>query len=120
MRNGLITQNHILYETDLPFSRFGFVTFEDKSTAEKMIKQHDGTDIDGFHISLRFAEDRNRDGGGGGGGGGGGWGGRTPDFGGRGRGGRGRGQSVVLYSVISRVLKSFNGQVNCHSVRGDR
>ena len=52
--------------------------------AEKMIKNHDGAEIDGFQISLRYAEDRNRDGGGRGGG-------RTPDFGGRGRGGRGRG-----------------------------
>ena len=66
------------------FLRFGFVTFEDMDTAEKMIRKHDGADIDGFQISLRFAEDRNRGGGGGGG--------RTPDFGGRGRGGRGRGQ----------------------------
>ena len=31
-----------------------------------MMKKHDGADIDGFQISLRFAEDRNRDGGGGG------------------------------------------------------
>ena len=64
------------------------MSFEDSSTAEKMMKKHDGTDIDGFQISLRFAEERNRDGGGG-------RGGRTPDFGGRGRGGsRGRGQSL--------------------------
>ena len=80
-----------MYEaTYLTHSRFGFVSFEDSSTAEKMMKKHDGTDIDGFQISLRFAEERNRDGGGGGG-----RGGRTPDFGGWGRGGsRGRGQSL--------------------------
>ena len=71
-------------------SRFGFVTFDDQSTAEKMIKKHDGADIDGFQISLRYAEDRNRDGGGG-------RGGRTPDFGGRGRGGGwGRGNNILL------------------------
>ena len=63
--------------------RFAFVSFEDQGTADKMMKKHDGAEVDGFQISLKYAGERNRDGGG--------RGGRTPEFGGRGRGGRGRG-----------------------------
>ena len=58
--------------------RFGFVTFEDIRTAERMLEKYNGADLDGFQISLKFAEER-RSGGGGGGGGG-----RSSDWG-RGR-----------------------------------
>ncbi len=52
--------------------------------AKKALSEHDGAEVDGFSISLRFAEDRPKESPGGGGGRGG--------FGGRGGGGgRGRG-----------------------------
>ena len=62
--------------------RFGFVTFEDVRTAERMLEKYDGTDLDGFQISLKFAEER-RSGGGGG---------RSSDWG----RGRDRGKSVYV------------------------
>ena len=49
------------------------MTFEDIRTAEKMLEKYDGVDLDGFQISLKFAEER-RSGGGGGGGRGSDWG----------------------------------------------
>ena len=55
---------------------FGFVTFDDVASAKKAMEQHDGVEIDGFVIGLRFAEERPRDGGRGGGRGGGGFRGR--------------------------------------------
>lgn len=58
--------------------RFGFITFDDVATAKKAL-EYDGTEVDGFNIGLRFAEDKPRDSGG-----------RGFDGGrGRGRGGRG-------------------------------
>ena len=47
--------------------RFGFVTFEDVKTAERMLEKYDGADLDGFNITLRFADERRGAGGGGGG-----------------------------------------------------
>lgn len=72
---------------------FGFITFEDVSTAKQVMKKNDGMDVDGEYISLRFAEERGR---------GGGRGGGSPGFGrGRGRGGRGgRGNDVINASSI--------------------
>ena len=72
--------------------RFGFITFDDIAAAKKAMSKNDGAEVDGFTISLRFAEDRPRDGASGGRGGGRG-GGRD---GGRGRGVYVRG-SCVLY-----------------------
>ena len=72
---------HLPSSTFSTLVRFGFVTFDDVATAEKALKQYNGTSVDGREISLRFAEERSEGGGGGGGGGG---------FG-RGRGGRGGG-----------------------------
>ena len=46
------------------------MTFEDVATAERMLHKYDGTDLDGFQITLKFAEQRK----GGGGGGGSDWG----------------------------------------------
>ena len=54
----------------MPSCRFGFVTFEDVATAERILNKYDGTDLDGFQITLKFAEQRK----GGGGGGGSDWG----------------------------------------------
>ncbi|KAL5491992.1 hypothetical protein EMCRGX_G017375 [Ephydatia muelleri] len=69
---------------------FGFVTFDDVATAQKALKEYNGTTVDGREISLRFAEERSE--GGGGGGSGGGFGrGRGGRGGGFGRGGRGGG-----------------------------
>ncbi len=62
--------------------RFGFVRFDDVGMAKKALSEHDGAEVDGFSISLRFAEDRPKESPGGGGG--------RAGFGGRG-GGRGRG-----------------------------
>ena len=42
------------------------MTFEDIRTAEKMLEKYDGVDLDGFQISLKFAEERRSGGGGGG------------------------------------------------------
>lgn len=57
--------------------RFGFITFEDIPTAKKMLNQHNGTEVDGCQIDMRFAEERRS----------------TPQSGGRGGGGgRGRGR----------------------------
>ena len=60
------------------------MTFEDVASAQRALKKHDGCEVEGRQIGLRFAEDRSA-GGGGRGGGRGGFG----RGGGRG-GGRGR------------------------------
>jgi RNA recognition motif-containing protein len=44
--------------------RFGFITFEDIRTAERILEKYDGSDLDGFQISLKFAEERKSGGGG--------------------------------------------------------
>lgn len=90
------------------------MTFDDVATAQRALKKHDGCEIEGRQIGLRFAEDRSTGGGGrgggggwrGGGGGGGGWrgGGRGGGRGGFGRGGGGRGRgglhcSPVIYEL---------------------
>ena len=66
--------------------RFGFVRFDDVGMAKKALSENDGAEVDGFNISLRFAEDRIKDSPGGGGRGGG-FRGRGGGFGGG--GGRG-------------------------------
>lgn len=72
------------------------MTFTDVASAQKALKKHDGCEVEGREIGLRFAEDRTAKspgGGRGGGRGGGGFGrggGRGGSFG-RG-GGRGRGE----------------------------
>ena len=83
------THAHVCTHTN----RFGFITFEDVSTAKQVMKKNDGMDVDGEYISLRFAEERGR---------GGGRGGGSPGFGrGRGRGGRGgRGNDVIIASSM--------------------
>lgn len=53
---------------------FGFVTFDDIATAKKALEEHEGKEMNGNHIELRYADDRSRDGGRGGRRGGG-WGG---------------------------------------------
>ena len=70
--------------------RFGYVEFEDVSSAEKAKSKCDGTDVGGRNIRVNFAKPRDQSGGGGGGRGGfrGGRGGRG---GGRGTP-RGRGE----------------------------
>ena len=77
----------------MPSCRFGFVTFEDV-TAERMLHKYDGTDLDGFQITLKFAEQRR---GGRGGGGSSDWG-----------CGRDRGQHVYLSVLISYSLCTFS------------
>lgn len=47
--------------------RFGFVTFEDVASAQRALKKHDGCEVEGRQIGLRFAEDRSAGGGGRGG-----------------------------------------------------
>lgn len=81
-------------------SSFGFVTFDDVSTAKKAMNDYDGTEVDGFNIGLRFAEDRPRESGGRGGRGGGDGGGYRGRGGGDGGGfrGRGGGRGKVLCS----------------------
>ncbi len=72
----LIARANATFENSV--CRFGFITFDDVSLAKKALDL-DGTDVDGFNIGLRFAEDKPRDSGG-----------RGFDGGrGRGRGGRG-------------------------------
>lgn len=79
-------------------------------TATKAIENMDGTEVDGFNIGLRYAEDKPREGGGRGGSFGGGRGGSFGgghgggSFGGRGGGGsfgRGRGGGRGEYSCHS-------------------
>ena len=82
-------------------SRFGFVTFDDIATAKKMLNKHNGTEVDGCVIDMRFAEDRRSSGGGGGGGRGWGRGGGGGGF--RGRGG-GRGETLSL-SLCWKVVE---------------
>ena len=85
--------------------RFGFISFNDVKEATRAISDHDGTEVDGMTIALRYAEERGdrTPGGGGGRGGGGGWsGGRG--FGGRGRGGRGRGRGELLLEKFIVLL----------------
>ena len=55
----------LIYAYNIILCRFGFVTFEDIRTAERMLEKYDGTDLDGFQISLKFAEERRSGGGGG-------------------------------------------------------
>lgn len=65
------------------------MTFEDVASAQRALKKHDGCEVEGRQIGLRFAEDRSA--GGGGRGGGRGSFGRGGGRGGFGRGGGGRG-----------------------------
>lgn len=67
------------------------MTFEDVRTAERMLERYDGTDLDGFQITLKFAEER-RSGGGGGG--------RSSDWG----RGRDRGESFLLVPSTDMML----------------
>ena len=72
--------------------RFGFVTFTDVASAQQALKNHDGCEVEGREIGLRFAEDRAAKSPGGGRGGGRGGGGFGRGGGGFGRGGGGFGR----------------------------
>ena len=73
--------------------RFGFVTFDDVKTAERMMDKYNGIDLDGFQITLQFAEERR--------GGGGGGGGERSDWGcGRDRGQYARLSVNVVYPCV--------------------
>ena len=77
-RFGEITEAKVITDRETGRSRgFGFVTFEDISSADEAIKEMDGTDLDGRTIRVSEAQEQRPRGGGGGGrgGGGGGYGG---------------------------------------------
>jgi nucleolin len=82
---------------------FGFIRYDTVAMATKALKEHNGIEVDGQQIELRYAEDRSNDGTPSSGGRGGGRGGRG---GGRGRGGRGGGFSAAKKGSI----QEFKGQ----------
>lgn len=70
---GDVREAKVITDRDTGRSRgFGFVTFNDRESAQNAIAAMDGAAIDGRNVRVNEAEDKRRGGGGGGGGGRGG------------------------------------------------
>lgn len=64
---GTVTEAKLIRDRDTQKSRgFAFVTFADDASAEKAIKDLDGTEMMGRTVKVSLAEQRQRDSGGGG------------------------------------------------------
>ena len=67
--HGSVSEAKVITDRDSGRSRgFGFVTFDDASSADDAIAAMDGTELDGRSLKVNVAQDKRSGGGGGGGG----------------------------------------------------